>query len=58
LGAYSYYPVGSSVEDRRALAESGSERLLFAGEACSADYPSTVHGALLSGQATARRVLS
>jgi monoamine oxidase len=58
LGAYSYYPVGSSVEDRRALAESGSERLLFAGEACSADYPSTVHGALLSGQAAARRVLS
>lgn len=58
LGAYSYYPVGSSVDDRRALGESGSERLLFAGEACSAESPSTVHGALRSGQAAAQRVLA
>lgn len=57
LGSYSYTAVGSSPADRKALAapEAGGA-LAFAGEACSADYPGTVHGALLSGQAVAQLV--
>jgi len=51
-GSYSFYAVGSRPADRQALArpEAGGA-LRFAGEACSVDYPGTVHGAFLSGQA-------
>ncbi len=49
LGGYSYYKVGSTPEDRRALAERQSSGLIFAGEHTDVDYPSTVHGALTSG---------
>lgn len=54
LGSYSYNAVGSGRADREELArpEAGGA-LRFAGEACSADYPGTVHGALLSGRAAA-----
>ena len=54
LGSYSYNAVGSGRADRQELArpEAGGA-LRFAGEACSADYPGTVHGALLSGRAAA-----
>lgn len=55
-GAYSFNGVGSGPADRRALAE-GGERLLFAGEACSADFPGTVHGAYLTGLAAAKAVI-
>ena len=50
-GSYSYNAVGSTPADRKALAapEAGGA-LAFAGEACNADYPGTVHGALLSGR--------
>lgn len=48
LGAYSYLPPGASPDDLDALAEPVG-RLLFAGEATSREYPSTVHGAYLSG---------
>lgn len=39
------------------LAETGEERLLFAGEACIPPAYATVHGAHLSGIAAARRLL-
>jgi monoamine oxidase len=53
-GSYSYNAVGSESADRNELArpEAGGA-LRFAGEACSADYPGTVHGALLSGRTAA-----
>jgi len=59
LGSYSFGAVGSTPADRTALGatESGS-RLLFAGEACSARYPGTVHGALLSGRDAARAIIA
>lgn len=57
-GSYSYYPVGSTPEHRRALARPIEGRIFFAGEATSADYPSTVHGAYLSGQRAAAEVLA
>ena len=52
LGSYSFSAVGSRPADRTALArpEAGG-RLCFAGEACSREYPGTVHGAYLSGRA-------
>ncbi|MFZ1477411.1 MAG: FAD-dependent oxidoreductase, partial [Sphingorhabdus sp.] len=58
LGSYSYNAVGSTPADRKALAapEVGGA-LAFAGEACSADYPGTVHGALLSGSDAVRKLL-
>jgi len=58
LGAYSFVEVGSSFPtDQDALAEPASERLLFAGEATS-NYYGTVHGAMLSGQREAARILA
>lgn len=49
LGAYSHVPPFASGEDHDALAEPVDDVLFFAGEATSRDYPSTVHGAYLSG---------
>lgn len=57
-GSYSYYPVGSTPDHRRALARPIDGRIFFAGEATSADSPSTVHGAYLSGQRAADEVLA
>jgi monoamine oxidase len=48
-GSYSYRPPGSSGDDHDTLAEPVNGRLFFAGEATSADYNATVHGAYLSG---------
>jgi monoamine oxidase len=48
-GAYSHYAPGSTVQDRKVLASPVAGNLIFAGEACSVDHPSTVHGALVSG---------
>jgi monoamine oxidase len=56
-GAYSFTQVGSSPATRRQLARPIDDCLFFAGEAASADYPGTVHGALLSGQAAAGAIL-
>lgn len=58
LGAYSYYAVGSSPDDRTALVAPVDDVLFFAGEATRRDYPATVHGALLSGQEVAADVLA
>jgi len=57
-GSYSFIKAGSSGADRDALAEPVGERLFFAGEATHRDHASTVHGAYLSGQREARRVLT
>ena len=49
FGSYSYIPVGATTGDRKVLAEPAGSNLFFAGEATSAKYPATVHGAFLSG---------
>jgi monoamine oxidase len=54
LGSYSFNPVGTSAKTRRALAGADWDgRIVFAGEATSADYFGTAHGAVLSGLAAA-----
>lgn len=55
-GAYSYAAVGSSIQDRRQFASSGSVCLAFAGEHTSVDNPSTVHGAYVSGQSAYAKI--
>ena len=56
-GSYSYAAVGSTPDDRAALAAPVANRLFFAGEATSLDYPATVHGAYLAGLRVARELL-
>jgi monoamine oxidase len=56
-GAYSYAAVGSGPDQRRHLGEPLPGGVYFAGEATSVDYPSTAHGALLTGRAAARRII-
>ena len=56
-GSYSYLAVDATPDDRMALAAPVAGRLFFAGEATSADFPATVHGALLSGARAADEVL-
>lgn len=56
-GSYSFIAVGSSPDDMHALGEPVSERLLFAGEATNPEWFGTVHGAYLSGQREADRIL-
>ncbi len=59
LGSYSFLPVGTSRKDRKALFGSDWDgRLGFAGEASSADHPSTVHGALMTGRLVAEAMLA
>lgn len=58
-GSLSYYTTASrGPADRATLAEPQSGSLLLAGEGVWAAHPSTVHGAMLSGQDAALRVLS
>jgi len=56
LGSYSFVGVGASNDDRRALGAPVDDRLFFAGEATSAAYAATVHGAYLSGRRAAREL--
>lgn len=56
FGSYSTVPVGSKGNDRPILAAPIGQRLFFAGEATSREYPSTVHGAFLSGIREADRI--
>lgn len=58
VGAYSHIPPGASGDHYDALAETIGDRLFFAGEATSQEYPGTTHGAWLSGERAARRVLA
>ncbi|KAK3094971.1 hypothetical protein FSP39_008532 [Pinctada imbricata] len=63
LGSYSFVKVGSSTQDIRYLREPTSATcsekpvLLFAGEATHESFYSTTHGAFLSGQREAQRIL-
>ncbi|MCC7540343.1 MAG: FAD-dependent oxidoreductase [Deltaproteobacteria bacterium] len=56
LGSYSFLAEGATPDDRRALAAPVDGNVFFAGEATNADYPATVHGAVLSGRRAAREV--
>ncbi|HAZ45876.1 MAG TPA: monoamine oxidase [Cyanobacteria bacterium UBA11369] len=56
LGSYSTMPVGAKASDRIALSTPIANRLFFAGEATSKEYPATVHGAFLSGIREANRI--
>jgi len=55
-GSYSYVATGATPSDRQTLGESVGDRLFFAGEAISQKYPSTVHGAFLSGVEAAKKI--
>jgi monoamine oxidase len=48
---------GSTLADREALGLPLGDRLFFAGEATHLEYPSTVHGAHLSGLRAANQLL-
>lgn len=57
LGSYSFNAVGVTPKTRRDLAGPDWDgRLIFAGEAASADYFGTAHGAVLSGRAAAKAI--
>lgn len=56
-GSYSYTPPHAVPADYKALARPVANRLFFAGEATSVEYPATVHGALLSGQRAAQEII-
>ena len=58
FGSYSYVPKGATASMRDDLAAPISNRIFFAGEATHNRFPSTVHGAFLSGQREAERILS
>ena len=56
-GSYSYALPGHA-DDRAALAAPVEDRLFFAGEACSANFFSTAHGAYQTGEAAAAVALA
>lgn len=59
LGSYSFNAVGTGPATRRALAGGDWDgQIWFAGEAASAEYLGTAHGAVLSGRAAAQGVLA
>jgi monoamine oxidase len=59
LGAYSFQKVGSDFYyDRNNIMRKVDDKIWFAGEATSVKYPSTTHGALLSGIEAAQNILS
>lgn len=60
-GTYSHMAVGSTASDYKVWTQSQGfyeQRLWFAGEATSARYPGTVHGAYFSGERAARDCLA
>jgi monoamine oxidase len=57
LGSYSYVPVGSKQSQRRQIGMRIANRVFFAGEATSQFFPSTVHGAFLSGVRAAYEIM-
>jgi monoamine oxidase len=56
-GSYSYLPPGATRETRAVLAEPWSDKVVLAGEATSAEYSATVHGAYLSGLRAAAQLI-
>jgi monoamine oxidase len=57
LGSYSYVPVGAKQSLRRQIGAPVASRIFFAGEATSQFFPSTVHGAFLSGVRAAYEIM-
>lgn len=55
-GAYSFIAVNGDANAYRELSKSINHRLFFAGEATNAKFPSTVHGAYLSGLQAANEI--
>ncbi len=55
--SYSSPAVGMGANTRSDLAAPLADRVFFAGEATSESYPATVHGAYLSGQREADRII-
>ena len=58
LGAYSFAAVNSSSQDHVTLAKPSGSRLLHAGEHTHELYRATVHGAFLTGEREARRIIA
>lgn len=56
-GSYSHVPPGASITDYNIIAEPVENVLFFAGEATTSVFPSTVHGAFLSGEREAKRIV-
>lgn len=56
-GAYSYATNGTTSADFKTMATSVDDKLFFAGEHTSRSYRGTVHGAYLSGQREARKII-
>jgi monoamine oxidase len=56
-GSFSFPAVGATPEQRAALSQPVFDRVFFAGEATSPDFPGTVQGALDSGLRAAREVI-
>ncbi len=56
-GSYSFMTVGGTPALYRTIGEPVGRRLLFAGEATTPRFPSTVHGGYLSGVREAKRIL-
>jgi polyamine oxidase len=56
-GAYSTLGVGATPSDRSALSEVLGQRMTFAGEHLSVEYPATMHGAYNSGVAAGQRLI-
>jgi len=56
-GSYSFVPPGAGEAEYEAMAEPITKQLFFAGEATHHEYPSTVHGAVLSGYREAERIM-
>ncbi len=56
LGSYSFLGLETKLDDRELLAAPLKARIFFAGEATSSSYPSTVHGAVLSGREAAAAI--
>ncbi len=56
-GAYSHVPPGARRSDYNTLARPVQNRLFFAGEGTLSTYPATVHGAMMSGEREAQRIV-
>ncbi|MCS7001708.1 MAG: FAD-dependent oxidoreductase, partial [Dehalococcoidia bacterium] len=57
-GSSSHLPPGATSEDYATLAQPVRDRLFFAGEATHREFPSTAHGAWLSGERAAHQIIA
>ena len=57
-GSYSFLALGANPDHYDDLAAPVGGRVFFAGEATSADFAATVHGAYLSGLRAAEEILA